>query len=125
LPSPATVSLVLQLAQPWVVVTCLTPMVVSAPLACGLCLDVRMSVHFSQAIVGTLIVAGAEAFRSLSAWRTLGDAAMPSAAYAAVAMVRVATVAAIAESRLIFIFVSFVSFIAGLAPDIGNTPAAV
>lgn len=122
LPSPTTVQLTSQPLQLCFTTTFVAaPARISAPLAWRFTSVAWTSAHLGQAIAGAAAVAVvAEAFLSLSIWRTFGEAAMPSSptglywALAALARARTAMVAKarheernIVGIRFVFIFVSF------------------
>src|SRR5437660_10919263 len=106
LPSPTTVNLVSQavhvcFATFWVAVPART----WPPLAWRFTSVTSTSAHLGQAMAGTMATAGvAEAFRSFSIWRTLGEAAMPSsptALYWALAVLASARAAKATAARAI------------------------
>src|ERR1041385_4338255 len=110
-----------QPAQVCFATTFVAPARISTPLAWRVGAATLMSVHFGQAMATTFAVGAVfEAAVALSAWRTLGEAAMPSSptalycvsaamarvANAAVANVRPAT-ANIFGRRIVFISLFF------------------
>ena len=131
LPSPAAENVVVQAVQ-----VCLATVFVAAPartwppLAWRFTSVVSRSAHLGQAMVGAAAAAAvAEAFRSLSIWRTLGEAAMPSsltglswALAAAVSARPAAAVAIIREMRFVFIFVYFFSIVSFVRRGVLATP---